>query len=474
MPPSLGREPRLVLNARGVSDPSSVVDVVVCGAGMGGLVAAIAALEDGASVLVVEKGAEPGGSLALSGGYVWTFPTFREYTRFVPNGDQDLGRILVEDFATGVEWLVDHQVRLGAPVDGLGPDRAGSGFRIEPDPVSGAVEPMVKAVLDLGGAIECSTRVVRLEQDEDGRVVGACVRNAAGTRVVRCNSVILATGGFQGDAELMARHVSQRSDRALLRASSSSTGDGLRLALTAGAATSRALNAVYAHVMPKLDRPLDAGGFRALTQFYVEECLLLNLDGVRFVDESRGDALCGLELLRQREAAGFIVLDEERHRGSVMEPFVPDMMRSDPLAAVRSAGGNVIVAESLDELCQRLAGFGVPPMSALTTISGFDAAAEAGVPDALPVPRERGLHTCRQAPFYAIQVIPGVTFTEGGIRVNSEAQALDRDDRPVRGLFVAGVDVGAISNTGYAGALSAALITGLRAGIHAARAGVPA
>jgi succinate dehydrogenase/fumarate reductase flavoprotein subunit len=439
---------------------------------MGGLVAGIAAAEDGARVLMLEKAAVPGGSLALSGGYVWTFTSFADYTRYVPHGDRELGRVLVEDFPTGVEWLRAHQVRLGEPHSGLGPDRAGSGFRIEPDPVLGAVEPLLAAFANCGGTLACGSRVVALEQDDDGAVVGARVRGPDGTRVVRSRSVVLATGGFQGDAELMARHVSPWADRALLRSSSTSTGDGFRLALEAGASTSHGLNAVYAHVMPRLDRALDPGGFRALTQFYVEECMLLNLDGRRFVDESRGDALCGLELLRQREGAGFIVLDEERHSGTVMEPFVPDMMRTDPLAAVRSAGGTVIVADTLDELCNWLAPYGVPPMVALTTIHEFDAAAERGLADGLPIPRDRGLHTCRQAPFYAIPVIPGVTFTEGGIRVNTAAQALDRDGRPVPGLFVAGVDAGAISNAGYAGALSAALITGLRAGVHAARSGM--
>jgi succinate dehydrogenase/fumarate reductase flavoprotein subunit len=461
----------LVLTPSGVSEPERDPDVIVSGAGMGGLVAGIAAQEDGARVLIVEKAAAPGGSLAISGGYVWTFQSFADYRRCVPHGDPALGRVLVDDFATGIEWLTDHRVRLGEAHDGLGPDRAGSGFRIEPDPVLGAVEPMVEAFVKGGGTLACNARVVGLVQDDDGAVVGARVRSSEGTRVVRSRSVVLATGGFQGDAELMARHVSQWADRALLRASPSSTGDGFRLALDAGASTSRGLNAVYAHVMPKLERALDPGGFRALTQFYVEECMLLNLDGVRFVDESRGDALCGLELLRQREAAGFIVLDEERHQTAVMEPFVPDMMRSDPLAAVRAAGGTVIVADTFDDLCHGIADFGVPPQVALATIRGFDAAAELGVADSLPVPRARGLHTCRQAPFYAVPVIPGVTFTEGGIRVNAEAQALDRDDRPVPGLFVAGVDVGALSNVGYAGALSAALITGLRAGVHAARSG---
>ena len=123
----------------------------------------------------------------------------------------------------------------------------------------------------------------------------------------------------------------------------------------------------------------------------------------------------------------------------------------------------------LEDLCHQLALRGVPLRNAQTTIEEFDRAAEHNVPGRLRVQRAAGLHTCRKPPFYAVPVRAGVTFTEGGIRVDSEGKALDRDGHPVPGLYVAGVDVGAISNVGYAGALSAALITGLRSGIHAAR-----
>jgi succinate dehydrogenase/fumarate reductase flavoprotein subunit len=270
--------------------------------------------------------------------------------------------------------------------------------------------------------------------------------------------------------ELMSRLVSPWSDRALLRASPSCTGDGFRLAVDAGAATSGGLNAVYAHVMPALPGPMEPAAFRPMTQFYVEVCLLLNLHGIRFVDESRGDAVCGLELLRQTEATGFIVLDEAGRRDRVMESFIPDLLPRDPLEAVRAAGGTVLQAESREALCRRLAEFGVPQSVALATIVGFDAAAERGDAGALPMPRASGLHTLREAPYHAVRVIPGVTFTEGGLRVDPQGRALDRDGRPVPGLFVAGADVGRISNVGYAGGLSAALVTGLRAGVHAARA----
>lgn len=444
--------------------------VVVCGAGMGGLVAAVAAAEDGARVTVLEKGAEPGGSLALSGGYVWTFPSLADYERLVPHGDRALGRALVDDFETGAEWLRAHQVRLGAAQGELGPDRAGVGYRIDPDPVLGAVQPLLASLRAGRGTIRFRSRAVALEQDGDGAVVGVRVRGPAGSEAVSADAVVIATGGFQGDTELMSRHVSPWADRVLLRASPLCTGDGLRLGLAAGAATSGGLNAAYAHVMPALPTAMEPAAFRPMTQFYVEECILINLRGERFVDESRGDAACGLELLRQPEAVGFIVLDDEALRTRVRQTFIPDLLPGDPLSAVAAAGGTVLHAGSLEALCAQLAEHGVPRSSALRTVREFDAAGD-GDPGSLPVPRRRGVHTCRVAPFHAVRVIPGVTFTEGGLRADPEGHALDRDGRPVPGLFVAGVDVGNISNVGYAGALSAALVTGLRAGVHAARAG---
>ncbi len=436
---------------------------------MGGVVAAVAAAEDGASVLLLEKAPEPGGSMALSGGYIWTLPSISEYRRLVPNGDATLGRTLVEDFETGIEWLVDHGARLGESICGLGPDRAGVGRRLEPDPVSAALHPLLERLSAAGGRLATGSRVVGLDQDGDGVVVGVRTQEVGRTKPVVGRAVVLATGGFQGDIEMMCRHVSPFADRAVLRASPTSTGDGLRMALAAGGAVSRGLDAAYAHVMPLLPGRLDPGSFRSLSQFYVEECILLNLRGERFIDESRSEAACGLALLRQPEARGMIVFDEARHQREVMEPFVPDASRTDPVAAVRAAGGSVIEAADLGELVTAMARYGVPPITSRTTIANFDRAAELDQSGELPVPRARGLHQCRTAPFFAVPVVAGVTFTEGGIRVNGEGQVLDRDGRPLPGLFAAGVDVGGISNVGYAGALSAALVTGLRAGIHAAR-----
>ena len=87
-------------------------DVIVVGAGMAGLVAATQAQELGARVMLLEKGDAPGGSLALSGGTLWCARTHDDLRRLVPRGDFELGRVLVEDFEAGVQWLQGHGATL--------------------------------------------------------------------------------------------------------------------------------------------------------------------------------------------------------------------------------------------------------------------------------------------------------------------------------------------------------------------------
>jgi len=448
------------------------VDVVVVGGGMAGLTAALIAAEDGARTLCLERLSEPGGSLALSGGYLWTVNSVEEYRRLSPEGDGALARMIIDDFADGLEWLAEHGVTLAPVPSGMGPGRAFGGRRIQPDPVSGAVLPMVKAFADAGGELRTQVRCTGLRIDGTGAVSGVGYRDRSGQHEVRCRAVVVATGGFQGDHLLTSTFFGPWADRAYLRSNEGSTGDGLRLSTRAGAAASKGMSSFYGHLFPAPPARLDPGAFRGLTQFYSEACILLNLAGRRFLDESRGDEICALRLIREEEATGFIVFDATRHRAEVMDPYVPDAVRVDPLPAVRAVGGVVLEAGSVEELAQLLSDhYGVPSAQAAATIHEFDEAAGRPDPGMLPVPRRHGLHRCATAPFYAVPVRPGITFTEGGVRADRDCRALDDVGNPVEGLYVAGADVGAVSIEGYVGGLAPGLMTGLRAGINAARHG---
>lgn len=447
-------------------------DVVVVGAGMGGLVAALAAQEDGARVLLVEKAPQPGGTMAISGGYVWTVPTLEAYLTVVPHGDPALGRMLVEDFEDAVEWLREHGGRLGPRREGIFGHRVPftRGYRLEPDPVTAGIAPLVSAFERGGGALLCGAPARGLLCEDGDRVAGVRVRGRDGPRTVRSRAVVLATGGFQGDVEMTTRYLGPWADRLFLRANPRSTGDGLRMALAAGAATSRGLRAFYGHLLPAPPAEFDLARARGLTQYYSAEVVLLNLRGERFVDESAGDDLSTQALAREPEARGFLVFDEACYREHVLRPQVPDLT-SDPLTPIAGVGGVVLRADTVVALAGQLAEWGVPASVAQATLEQYDVAIAAGTPERLPVARRAKHHRLCQPPFYAVPVRPGLTFTHGGVRINTACQALDRDGQPVPGLFVAGVDAGGIFYEGYVGALAASLVTGLRAGVHAARAG---
>ena len=446
------------------------VDVVVVGGGMAGLTAALVAAEDGASTLCLERLSEPGGSLALSGGYIWTVGSLDDYRRLAPEGDADIARMIIDEFADGLEWLTEHGVDLTLVPSGMGPGRVFGGRRIRPDPVSGAVIPLVKAFTSAGGQLRTQARCLDLRLDTTGRVRELSYRDRTGDHEVRCSAVILATGGFQGDNLLTSTFFGPWADRAYTRSNPGSTGDGLRLAGRAGAAASKGLSAFYGHLLPAPPVRPDPAAFRGLTQFYSEACIVLNMAGRRFVDESRGDEICALRLIREEEATGFIVFDEARHQADVMEPYVPDAVRTDPLPMVRAAGGRVLEGQTIEQLGRQLfEEYGVSAAQSAATIHEFNEAWHRGDPGLLSIGRRHGLHACEVPPFYAVPVRPGITFTEGGVRADRDCRALDDLGRPVPGLYVAGADVGAVSIEGYVGGLAPSLMTGLRAGINAAR-----
>lgn len=446
-----------------------IADVVVAGAGMGGLAAALAAQEDGAHVVLVEKAPRPGGAFAISGGFVWTVPTFELYRAICPGGDPALGRVLVQDFEPAVDWLREHGGCLGPLREGLFTLGAGRGYHLEPDAASGGVAPLVAAFERAGGTLRCGAPARALLHDEHtGRVAGVRVGGPEGPRTIRCRAVVLATGGFQGDVELTSRYLGPWADRIFLRTLPTATGDGLRLALSAGATASRGLHAFYGHLLPAPPVRIEVANMRPLSLYYSVESLLLNLRGERFVDETLGDAIANQALARQPEARGFLVFDEACYREHVLRPH--DEIVNDPLSGIPAAGGVVARADSLDGLAAELAKWGVPAAKALATLEQYDTAVAAGAPERLPVPRRGKLHRLCHAPFYAVPVQPGITFTHGGVRIDISGQALDRDGQPVPGLYAAGVDAGGIFYESYVGALAASLVTGLRAGLHAARA----
>jgi len=218
------------------------VDLLVAGGGMAGMAAAARAIELGLEVVVAEKGDEVGGSAALSAGIVWTAPDVETARRVAPEGDPALLRALVEGFDAAIERVRDAGVVVSERWSG----QMGFGVAHHVD-LSSLLEHYRAP---MAGALSTRTTVAELRVDGDGAVCGALLDGPDGPIEVAARAVLLATGGFQGDAELVGRLVGWGAERMPVRSNPGSVGDGLRLGRAAGAALSASLDRFYGHLIP--------------------------------------------------------------------------------------------------------------------------------------------------------------------------------------------------------------------------------
>ncbi len=231
------------------------------------------------------------------------------------------------------------------------------------------------------------------------------------------------------------------------------------------------MSTFYGHLMPSPVPHFDEHQFMPLAQYHSNHCILVNLRGRRFCDESQGDEVSNQALLPQPEARGVLLCDQRvRTTHVVAEPF-PNAGGIDRFAEAVAAGAHFTSADTLEELASQVAGWGVDAVQLLATIQAYAAAAR-GESVSLDAPLPVTPEPLTEPPFYALEVVPSITFTYGGLRSDLEGRVLDHDNVPVSGLWVGGVDAGGLSNWTYAGGLAAAYFTGRRAGMAAARQGV--
>jgi fumarate reductase flavoprotein subunit len=216
---------------------------------MAGLVAAARARELGSPAVVYEKGTRPGGSMLLSSCVIWRYQSFEEFRRQCPGGDERLQRLVWERLDDALDWLES----LGAPVAQSETENPlTTGRRFDPQ---GLTEALVRAAGD-----------VRLGETPPD--------DAA--------PLILATGGFQGSAELVAEHIAPAAPLPL-RANPWSSGDGLRFGLARGGSLSAGMDEFYGRNMP--DAPFGEEDFVPAAQLYAAKARVVNDRGEEFLTE---------------------------------------------------------------------------------------------------------------------------------------------------------------------------------------------
>jgi succinate dehydrogenase/fumarate reductase flavoprotein subunit len=311
------------------------------------------------------------------------------------------------------------------------------------------------------------------------------------------DAVVLATGGFQGNPELVTRYIVPDATALALRANPWSTGDGLIAATSIGAAHSPGLDKFYGHALCVVPPRHGTVDFRALSQFYGPWSVALNLEGRRFCDESEGAAeeVLNYRLAHQPCGRGWYVIDEATLDMRPMPGL--DLVTSVIVERARSAGATILSGASIEALCRSLAEQGVPAGVARAELQHFNAAMANDLVDDLAPPRCENRRPL-VPPLYAVPVQASITFTMGGLAADERARVLRRagssaiggplpvergeielSDTPLEvdryresaipGLYAAGCDLGNVHHRGYVGGLACGLVAGRTAGREAAK-----
>ena len=457
-------------------------DVVVCGSGMAGLCAAVSAAEAGAHVLVVEKGPRPGGTTLLSSGTIWTWRDFAELEAAIPEGNPILQRIVFDTIDDGRAWLLQHGVRLEP--EAIVQDH-GRGRKMEP---TQAIPALIEVLVAAGGLLRLGAALDELTV-KDGRVNGLVVASSDRTVTLAAGAVVLATGEFQGNPELVSRYIVTPPENLYLRANPWSTGDALIAATKVGAEITSGLETFYGHALIAPPAAFDEEHFGEVSQYYGRRSVAINMDGLRFVDESQGtgEEVLNQSLARQPGGRGWYIINSS----IAAMPYVGDRIISVIVERAQRYGATMVTADSIEALAEALGKHGVSPANVVRTLRDFNEAVESKTTVNLVPPRTGNQFGLTTPPFVAVSVKASVTLTMGGLAVDDSMRVLRRSassssmaqsimhldeyrTTPIPGLFAAGGDVGNLSHAGYMGMLGAAVATGRIAGVESARAGLAA
>ena len=490
-------------------DLSGPYDVIIAGAGNAALNAALVAREEGARVLVLEKAPEAarGGNSYFSGGLfrfpfegvedleelagelsaderaqieIEPYPAAKFYDDLMRLSgglaDPDLTQTLVSNARQALAGMRGHGVRWVLAY-GRQSFRVGGKFRFWGGLACecvGAGKGLVAALFDraakTGVDIAYDTMAERLLLDRRGSVAGVAIRSAEGLAEVEAAAVVLACGGFEANPEMRVRYLGTGWDLAKVRGTQFNTGDGIRMALEAGAQP-------FGHYSGCHSVAWDAGappfGDRRVADLYQKHSyplgIIVNARGERFVDEGADFrnytyAKYGKLILDQPGRIAFQIFDEQ----------VVGMLRDEyRIHEVTSATANTIreLAEALDidagGLERTVERYNAAVQEGSYNPAALDGKAAVGIDP----PKSNWALRLEQPPFVGYAVTCGITFTFGGLKIDTAARVIDTQNRPIAGLYAAGELVGGLFYENYAGGsgLTAGAVFGRIAGTNAGR-----
>ncbi|WP_417076153.1 FAD-dependent oxidoreductase [Holdemania filiformis] len=432
-------------------------DIVIVGAGGAGLAAAVEAHEQGAdNILVLEKMSFAGGSTTMAfGGFNCTNSRFmdeqgKEETpvmlvdKIVKNGagfaDVDMAGIIAMETPKVIEWL-----------DGFGSEWGKIRYADLHCPTDGTI-PGVELIKVLkeqaeknGIEIRYNSPAVDLIADESGRVSGVQVKDANGEYTIDAQAVILATGGFESNPEMIAKYDNPGLAHIHLAPSQGNMGDGIVMAEKLGAELRNMdliqLSCAVAPFSIQMQLPIKNNGV-----------VFINKEGKRFTNEyseASSDRRITEDILKQTDAECFGVYNETIYQ-TFMAIEEKDFFDEYRMTGIDNSG-TVIKADTLEELAEKL---GVDQETFLATMNGLKTD-NIGNEEVVKL-----ADTYKSGPYYAVTLTPGVMDTLGGVLADTTGRVINKEGKPIKGLYAAGEVIGNVQGAYYSVGLGEAVVFG--------------
>ncbi|WP_138416321.1 FAD-dependent oxidoreductase [Aquibacillus sediminis] len=426
-------------------------DLIILGAGLAGLCAAVEAGEQGASVLLLEKQPDVGGSSLLSGRYMAFAGTPMQQEKGLDDSSQALiddmmsvgggvnDRELVDAYGAHqletYHWLVDHGVEFKS-LQAVSGHSIPRGHTIDSDQAIGTLFQRAQELPNVTIYLDAPAK--RLLSDAAGRVDRVYYEMDGEARITLAEKgILLTSGGFSQSEELLAQFAPHLKS-ALRIGGLGNKGDGLLMAWEHGAWIRELpyLNGTYGF-HPTADGPIKHQGLA----FY-KGAIIVNGNGKRFVNESLSYKLLGNAALKQPNGVSYQIWDQ-----TVMDQSVPGdkLYDFDKLAN----HGLVYQANTLEELARDI---DIDPATLKQTVSEYNEAIKTGSD---PFGRKTLTHNygelipIENGPFYAFRTTVAMLATYAGVAVNTKAQVINPYQEPVLGLYAAGEIAGGFHGAGY-------------------------
>jgi fumarate reductase flavoprotein subunit len=449
------------------------IPVVVIGGGACGLTAALAAHDRGAEVIVLERDKRPWGSTSMSLGAICAVGSRSQRENGVDDhadafvadvmaktegeADSALAKRIGQCSGPTIDWLTSsHGVPLTVDFKWTGLGHSKPRLHLPPGRTGEELLSLLSnACARAGVEIMTEADVIAVYADHDDRVLGVRIRRPGGViEDLGCDTLILATCGYGGNHDMVARHIPGMAG-ARYFGHEGNRGDGILWGQALGAAVRdmsayQGLGTLAEPQQIVVPHPLMIdGGF------------LVNIEGRRFTHELANISGMCVPVLAQPQGLAWVIFDERRHRECLEHSF--DQRQLAEVGAIRQGDS----WDALERAC------GLPEGSLAKENAEIEAARSLGGEDRFGR-RFEATATPLQAPFCAVRVTGAIFHTQGGLHIDGDARVLREDGTPLPNLYAGGGAARSISGsrvTGYLPGigLSMAVTLGALAGADAAR-----